>query len=70
MAARTKEVELTVRVRVPKDWTAAHAKREVSNAWYGEIFAIGPVRGGDVFGKEAVIRPRWVGRGRIIKKDA
>lgn len=69
MAARTKLVEITLRVRVPKNWSVSHARREVAGAWYGEIYSRGPphLMIGDP-GADPVLRPKW-GKARLIKES-
>jgi len=57
---RRKTVEIVLRVSVPADWSVRHARHEVTQAWYGEIYARGP----GLLDAEAVLRPRW-GRARL-----
>lgn len=67
-----KTVEIVLRVSVPGHWSAAHAKRQVAEQWYGTIDAYGPTgqRGApDWWGDETTLRPRW-GRARVVKPDA
>lgn len=52
--------EITVRVRLPKGATVADARYEVTQAWYGEIFAANT----DAFPR-GVLTLRW-GRARLV----
>jgi hypothetical protein len=67
-AKKPKTVEITLRVRVPADWSAAHAKHEVSSAWYGEIYALGPPTQ-KILREEVSLFPRW-SKARVVKKGA
>lgn len=64
MPRKPKTIEVTLRVRVPADWSPAHAKRELSHAWYGEVYAIGP----DGWAQVSLF-PHWR-KARVIKPGA
>lgn len=71
MPRKTKTIELTVRVRVPANWSPAHTKREIQNgngAWIGQIYALGPAkRESYQLRDEVVLRPRWTGA-RLVEE--
>lgn len=61
-SAKPKTVEVTLRVRVPKHWSAAHTKREIADHWYGPIYAAGPA-----IYDQIELYPRFTGA-RVIRK--
>lgn len=63
--AKPKTVEITLRVRVPANWSAAHTKREVADAWFGEIYALGPQSRIDGLMPEVSLFPRW-SKARVV----
>lgn len=60
MTAKTKVIEIAVRVRVPLSMTARRAKEIVSGQWYGEVYPDGSQDDCDV------LRPRW-GKARVVR---
>lgn len=62
--AKPKLVEVTLRVRVPKHWSAARAKHEISESWYGEVHP-GAWHEGDSV--HTVLYPKW-SKARVVRR--
>lgn len=66
---KPKTVEVTLRVRVPKDMSAAQAKAEIANNWYGEVYASYQTDNHRDGYREVVLNPRW-SKARVVRKAA
>jgi hypothetical protein len=62
---KPKEVEITLRVRVPKWMSPAKAKYEISQQWYGKLDCYSG-KPDDPY-HEITLVPRWQGA-RVVRK--